>query len=122
MKSLRTNSDSRLSTGFSVLFGLCLWACPKLYATDPLDQWKWRNPLPQGADLNDVCYANGQFVAVGGGYDLVLTSPDGIRWTMQHSADGNYDLTAGDKYNSPLSSIAYGNGRFVAVGGADIAT
>ena len=71
---------------------------------DPLDQWQWRNPLPSANCLFAVTYANGIFVAVGDG-ETVMTSPDGIQWTTQHSGSG-----------FGLHGIAYGQGTFVAVG------
>ena len=68
--------------------------------------------------LYGVCYGNGTFVAVGGldgapllYPDLILTSPDGIRWTHQVSPTGGERFTG-----ALLSSIAYGNNVFVAVG------
>jgi hypothetical protein len=56
---------------------------------DPLDQWQWRNPLPSANPLCEVTYGNGLFVAVGNG-EAVMTSPDGIEWTTQHSGSGFY--------------------------------
>jgi hypothetical protein len=50
-----------------------------------------------------VTYGNGLFVAVGTG-GTILTSPDGVNWTVQASG-GNH-----------LHSVTYGNGTFVAVG------
>jgi len=66
-------------------------------------------PRIVGKKLNGVAYGkdlngNGLFVAVGGG-GTILTSPDGITWTLQTSGTSN-----------TLYGIAYGNGRFVAVG------
>jgi len=73
----------------------------------------WTNQV-SGTDrrLDDVTFANGIFVAVGGGdlNPIILTSPDGIAWT-QRSANSAY----------PLTSVAYGNGTFVAVGVAGTA-
>ncbi|HMJ65951.1 MAG TPA: hypothetical protein VK615_11425 [Candidatus Binatia bacterium] len=60
--------------------------------------------------LMDVIYANARFVAVGALYDdagthsLALTSSDGITWTERPTNSRWW------------KSIAYGNGRFVAVG------
>ncbi len=71
-----------------------------------LDIWEWRNPLPQGNQLQEAAYGNGTFVLTGYNGTL-LTSADGISWTMR---------TSGTSYI--LDSVAFGNGTFVAVGGA----
>lgn len=42
-----------------------------------LDNWHWRNPLPQGNTLFGVTYGNGTFVAVAD-YGTIITSPDGV--------------------------------------------
>ena len=78
---------------------------PKEYSTDPLDNWRWRNPKPQGNTINGIEYGNGIFVAVGEG-GTVLTSSDGGTWTLGNS-----------KTYSDLNSIIYDNDVFVAVGG-----
>jgi hypothetical protein len=49
-----------------------------------------------------VIYANGQFVAVGGG---IFNSPDGRHWTVLPTVTLN-----------TLTGLAFGNGRFIAVG------
>ena len=56
--------------------------------------------------LNNVTYGNGLFVAVAysGSGNRVMTSPDGITWTIGTSAADNY-----------WTSVTYGNGIFVAV-------
>ncbi|MDF9407124.1 hypothetical protein L7E55_01915 [Pelotomaculum isophthalicicum JI] len=76
---------------------------------DPLDQWAWRNPLPQGNRLNSVSYGNGIFVAVGSN-GTILTSTDsvncnGTNWTIQTSGTLN-----------GFFAVSYGNGTFAAVG------
>ncbi|MHB8519142.1 MAG: immunoglobulin domain-containing protein [Limisphaerales bacterium] len=79
--------------------------------TPPLDDWTWRNPLPQGNALYDLTYGRGLFVAVGG-WGTILTSPDRVAWTRR---------TAGTFHD--VVAITYGNGIFVAVGDAgDIVT
>jgi|GEM_PF-1845810 len=60
--------------------------------------------------LRDVTHAQNQFVVVGGqlagaAETRVLTSPDGLNWTLEET-----DVV------SPFSSIAFGGGRYVAVG------
>jgi hypothetical protein len=71
---------------------------------DPLDQWFWRNPLPQGNSLASVVFAQGRFVAVGQG-GSILTSSNGTNWTLRTSPTVN-----------SLANVAYLNDRFVAVG------
>ena len=60
------------------------------------------------ANLNSIIYANSLFVAVGSnednGYNKILYSRNGIDWK-----------TIGSPANNSWQSIAYGNGRFVAV-------
>jgi len=75
-----------------------------------LDNWHWRNPLPQGNALSDVTYGNGIFVAVGSS-GIIFTSPDGRTWTAQSSG------TTHDLYG-----VTYGNGIFVAAGYGKILT
>ncbi|MHB8523417.1 MAG: beta propeller repeat protein [Limisphaerales bacterium] len=83
---------------------LLLLALIRGYASDSLDQWQSRNPLPQGNRLGGIAYGNNQFVA--GGWYGPVTSPDGITWTSRTSGTSN-----------PLYRIAYGNNQFVAVTG-----
>ena len=67
-------------------------------------QWVWRNPAPQGNNLNGVAYGNNTYVAVGD-YGTILTSPDGVKWTVQNS-----------RTTMQINGVVYGNGMFVAVG------
>lgn len=69
-----------------------------------LDNWHWRNSLPQVNALNSIVFGNGIFVSVGDA-GTILTSPDGANWTVRASVTRN-----------PLLGIAYGNGLFVAIG------
>lgn len=71
---------------------------------DSLDNWQWKNPLPTGNQLNGIAYGNGLFVAVGG-LGTVVTSPDGVTWTVRSSGSTNN-----------LNGVGFGNGIFVAVG------
>ncbi len=66
------------------LVGFCLEI-----SADPLDNWSWRNPLPQGNWLNGVTYGNNTFVAVGGG-GSILTSHDGISWVSRPSGTSSW--------------------------------
>ncbi|MDG3577114.1 hypothetical protein P7F60_11995 [Rhizobium sp. YJ-22] len=55
-------------------------------------------------ELNEICYGEGLFVAVGA-TGTIITSPDRTNWTVRSS---------GTSLN--LTGVAYGNGIFVAVG------
>jgi photosystem II stability/assembly factor-like uncharacterized protein len=105
--------------------------------------WEQVNPLPQGLSLNSVVYCSNQFIAVGE-VSTILTSPDGVTWTVKSSntfiklncvAHGNNQFVAvgssGQILTSPdgstweitssgthveLHSVVFGNNRFVAVG------
>src|SRR2546422_4015164 len=83
--------------------------------SEPLDEWHWRNPLPQGNSLSSVAYGSGTFVAIGS-YGTILTSSDGLHWTRQNSEvlEAFRQWTTSPRY---LYEITYGNGLFVAVGG-----
>ena len=83
---------------------LVLFTTPLSGGADPLDNWHWRNPLPQGNLLNNITYGNGTFVAVGDG-GTIVTSTDGTTWTPRTSAT-----------TVNLHGVAFGNGIFVAVG------
>jgi hypothetical protein len=65
-------------------------------------------PRTSAADnlWRSVAYGNGLFVAVSvtGTGNRVMTSPDGITWTIRTSAADN-----------PWQSVAYGDGLWVAV-------
>lgn len=70
---------------------------------DPLDNWHWRNPLPQGNNLNGVAFGNGTFVSVGD-IGSILTSTNGTNWNV-----------AAPK-GTTLNRVIYADGQFVAVG------
>jgi hypothetical protein len=71
---------------------------------DPLSNWSWRFPSPQGNILLGVTYGGGQFVAVGDN-GTIITSSDGYHWTNQSCS-----------ISTPLRAIAYARGEFAAVG------
>jgi len=89
-----------------VCFGIC-WmfsSSASAQVQDYLDDWQWRNPLPQGNPLNSVASGNGTFVTVGAS-GMILTSPDRVRWTIRTSGVTTW-----------LDGVTYANGSFVAVG------
>lgn len=71
---------------------------------DPLGNWQWRSPLPQGNALNAIISGKDTVVAVGD-TGTIMTSSDGMSWTVRPTPT-SYDL----------NGIAYGNDTFVAVG------
>jgi hypothetical protein len=85
-----------------------------LRSTDGL---AWSNQsvpdLLMGKPMTDVAFLNNQFVAVGGfvnvnlSFGIVLTSPDGISWK-------------GTRVRPGLFGVAFGNNRYVAVGGTQV--
>lgn len=99
-------------TGETEVHGICYgngkWVAvgvgPIITSTN-LTTWTERG-YPPGA-LSKVIFAQGLFVAIGGGYvePQIMTSPDGVTWTSRVT-----------NARGPLLSIAYANGRFVAVG------
>ncbi len=71
---------------------------------DVLEQWYWRNPLPQGNALYNVVFANGTYLALGE-LGTILTSTDGTNWLTQKSGT-----------TMELRDCAYGGGKYVIVG------
>ena len=73
---------------------------------DTMAEWVLRTSALSSITWVSVCYGNGLFVATAttGTGNCVMTSPDGINWTIRSSAADN-------KWNS----VTYGNGLFVAV-------
>jgi len=69
-------------------------------------QWRWENPLPQGNPLPVVRWVGDEFVAAGGN-GTILTSPDGMTWTIRRESVGG----------SVVQDVTRGNGIYVAVGG-----
>jgi hypothetical protein len=67
--------------------------------------WTLRTSQVNNLDLYGVTYGNELFVAVGKD-GTILTSPDGVNWTVQTSPTSN-----------TLYGVTYGDGLFVAVGG-----
>lgn len=75
---------------------------------DPLLHWTPRGSALTQSDLMDVTYGGGLFVAVGSGAAIAI-SPDGVEWAM-----ATVPLT--QSYYHTFRSVAYGEGRYVAVG------
>ena len=71
---------------------------------DPIQNWSWKSPIPQGRTLAAVAQGAGCFVAVGDA-GTIITSPDGYHWTNETSGFSGY-----------LRGVAYADGEFAAVG------
>ncbi len=105
---------------------------------DGLDYWTWGNPLPQGAPLYSCAYGKGTQVAVGN-RGTVLTWTNLGSWRLQTLRNEPQLLSVtfgGDRFvavgvgiwssgdgftwtkadSAILKAVAYGDGRFVAVG------
>ena len=110
---------------------------------DALDHWRWRHPFPQGNDLYGVTHDGTRFLSVGD-TGAIVTSTKGVDWVDSHGVhDGKsrFEVTAGNGvfvslYSGGLQastnginwssvgpetplymvSVAYGAGRFVALG------
>ncbi len=90
---------------FSTIISSLLFLPAFVYA-DVIDNWQWRNPLPQGDGIIRITYGNNTFV-VAGDDGAILTSPDGISWTSR---------TPGKGAQLPFYGITYANKTLVAVG------
>jgi hypothetical protein len=100
--------STKLFTIFGVLTGF-LFCCFNLLA-DPLNNWHWRNPLPNGNPqfpgqaLNRILFTNGTFFGVGNS-GVVATSLDATNWAQNFTATSNQ-----------LNAIIFADGMFMAVG------
>ncbi|MGN7454112.1 hypothetical protein ACTHPH_04735 [Paenibacillus pasadenensis] len=71
--------------------------------------WDYDESSLYWSPRSDLCFADGKFVAVGP-YEA-STSKDGVSWETTQ-----FPYMDGGGY---LTSIAYGNGKFIAIGGLD---
>ncbi len=111
--SLGENASTMLFVGGNGEEGLLLGRAGEIYTTTNPSTWT-RLTQGTGEAILGVIYAGGRFVAVGGGTDLisgaavvpVQYSTDGVTWTRaaENPAFGS------------LNALAYGQGRYVAVG------
>lgn len=94
---------NRIACGLTVLaVTACMWSGTAQAGL--LENWHWRNPLPQGNSLHNVVFVNGRYIALGE-LGTLLTSTDGTNWVRQMSGT-----------TSALRDCAYGAGIYVAVG------
>jgi sugar lactone lactonase YvrE len=99
-----------------------LLTSPAFEGPEPLARW---HPVAglQPANISAFAYGNGRFLAVGGdGWaGSILDSSDGVRWTkhwpQEWPQQWNEQYNGNWIYPPPqLNDIAFGNGKFVAVG------
>src|SRR2546425_860007 len=103
-RTIFTASGASVQTTRYRLTGLCLALIAYSTAFSvPPQALQWRNPLPQGNQLNGITYGRGVFVAVGS-TGTILTSTDANEWIYHHVEAPS------------LNAVSYGDGLFVAVG------
>jgi len=73
------------------------------------------------SDINGIAYGNGKWVAVGGEGKMAYSTDNGVTWTAVADSTIWQYTYSGSTYTSNIGDIAYGNGRFVAVGGSKMA-
>ncbi len=80
------------------------------------ETWTSR-PSGTNSQLNEITYGNGGFLAVGS-ENTVASSPDGVSWTSRGTGVTSFLDPFGVPRNfvGHLGGVAYGNGRFTAVG------
>lgn len=78
----------KLGVKLIFLAGILIYSLiTSLESADPLDNWHWRNPLPQDKSLSGIAYGKSIFVAVGDSAILQFdTLPDKSQNTL--SVDG----------------------------------
>src|SRR5258706_764398 len=70
-----------LAASCAALLGLACWSggAQTVLPINPLDDWHWRMPLPQGNNLTCLAYGNGAYAAAGEGNQVVISS-NGRDW------------------------------------------
>jgi guanyl-specific ribonuclease Sa len=80
--------------------------------------WNYTNSIGETimAIINAIAFGNNRFVAVGA-FGKIAYSADGVRWTaVADSGIWQYITSRGDTITAGVTSIAFGNNRWVAVG------
>lgn len=105
------------NAGLAIASGICLFGlffCSRIKAQtsapsdDPLSVWHQRSLKPSDVRVEHVVFAGGRFVAYGPrlrNFNQIWTSFDGTNWTGHSTGTTNHEFT----------SVAYGNGVFLAV-------
>lgn len=99
MTTTAVSSRTLIVGGLALLMSVISCA---LAAAQPV--WEWRNPLPTGCGLINVTWTGSQAVAVGDG-GRVLTSPDGISWSLGSVGSGD-----------GLNAVTWTGSELIAVG------
>ena len=89
-----------LFIGFSAFWG-------EMSQADPLDNWHWRNPLPQGNHLSGISYGNGCYVAVGS-HGSVLTEDGFLKQVSIGKLKAGGSKTKKLSYSLPSGGSASG--------------
>lgn len=110
LKDVATNGTAFVTLGASFESEIVIF-----YSQNPQDASKWFQqeiiPAPEpGEEMNSVSWVNGQFWGAGRPLSI-WSSDDGADWITEHASD--FD---GDDCTQALQGIAFGNGKYVAVG------
>src|SRR5438045_1087012 len=74
---------------YIIPFALAQWRTSKKPSTDPLTQWFWQNPRPQGNHLIGVSFTDANNGTAVSWYGLILRTTDGgASWVTQNSGTG----------------------------------
>lgn len=71
--------------------------------------WAWANPTPQGNMMEAVAWSGTKYVAVGE-MGTIMTSTDGVSWTVQKSGVEKY------RYRKTLTDVVWTGTQFVVTG------
>ncbi len=111
--------DMVVSNSIGCITSSRLFVTVEPYFEDPLYRWQDCSPVGfetifDGVALFGTAYGKGTFVTVGNvaytDFGVILTSPDGVTWTERMLPEPGLLRVLG------LYDVAFGNGRFVAVG------
>ena len=71
--------------------------------------WSWANPTPQGNMMEAVAWSGSTYAAVGA-MGTIMTSTDGVSWTVQKSGVEKYE------HSKDLTDVIWTGTQFVATG------
>jgi len=106
-ETIRITIHHVMATLLMLLLGVCSSFSGESAATY---DWEWRDPLPQGNQLNAIAFSGNRYVAVGEGGSIV-TSEDGKEWAVARSGT-----------HKRLTSVVWTGTSFVVVGYKTILT
>jgi hypothetical protein len=84
---------------------------------DALDRWRWRHPVPQGNHLYSVAHDGTRFIAVGDTGALV-SSTNGVDWADSHVVGDTATRTTVAAGNGVMVSLTY-SGLLVSTNGVN---